>query len=416
MNQKIIQYTDWGEASEAYDQILEFIKDKDLTKINEAQTRFDVIDRMFREVLGWKHGYIDVEEYAEGEKTGYIDYTLRLNDWTIVAEAKKYGSTFPSPTKKTKLKLNGSILSNGEISKAIKQVNEYSILKKANISLVTNGECWCFYSMENNNENDYATILFPFSDPTHAEKLFNYLSYSAVEAGKCSNITNSLFHIENRLISVTKDSDARVDRNNIADHITIALNNALYADALTHNVDALDKCFVTTEARTKFDSLLGMHISDPKPSTVHPAQRIKTGKEHGALDQVIKHSKSGYSPPVTLIIGPVGAGKSTYLKHFEALSGKRVLEQLKAHWIYIDFEEMGREGSPREFLYRKLRDYLLADHPQNPTDFENLIKPAYDDEISGLARGVHPIVMESLRRSRLEVLCNNFITLRLFLV
>lgn len=139
MNQKIIQYTDWGEASEAYDQILEFIKDKDLTKINEAQTRFDVIDRMFREVLGWKHGYIDVEEYTEGEKIGYIDYTLRLNDWTIVAEAKKYGSTFPSPTKKTKLKLNGSILSNGEISKAIKQVNEYSILKKANISLVTNG-------------------------------------------------------------------------------------------------------------------------------------------------------------------------------------------------------------------------------------------------------------------------------------
>src|SRR5689334_18837657 len=76
---------DWGEASELFDELRSFVGARDLTSSNEAQTRFDVIDRMLREVLGWKHGQIAVEEHASA--TGFVDYILRSGDSTIVVEA-----------------------------------------------------------------------------------------------------------------------------------------------------------------------------------------------------------------------------------------------------------------------------------------------------------------------------------------
>lgn len=378
---------DWGEASEKYDDLVDFIDNRDLSSINEAQTRYDVIDRMLREVFGWKHGNIAVEEHSAGDKCGYVDYILRVGDYNIVVEAKRIGAAFPNPTRRTRLKLSGSVLGTGEISLAISQAEEYARIKNADVVVVTNGLCWCIFSMKSRTEDDFATILFPNSDTHHAQQLFEILSEISVENGGLCLITNSAPRIEHRLISAIKDSDGRVDRNNIADYITPALNNALYADALLSNDEALEKCFVTTEARSKFDALLGMHLSDPKPSTVTPAPRIKTGKQHGMLEQVLARATPGFAPPVTLILGPVGAGKSTYLRHFERLSGRKILDKINAHWIYIDFEEMGKGGFPRAFIYRKLRDYLLANHPKNPTDYINLVEPAYRDEVSGLTRG-----------------------------
>jgi predicted type IV restriction endonuclease len=380
-------YGDWGEASPAYDEVLAFVEDRDLASLNEAQTRYDVIDRMLRDILSWKHGHVDVEEHLSGAHAGYIDYLLRLGDYTIVVEAKRFGAAFPNPSARTRLKLSGSLLGTGEISEAINQAERYAGEKGADIVIVTNGTCWCFYSMAHRSPEDYATLLFPFKEPSHAEHLFNCLSQTAVESGSILRITNQMSRTEDRLLSAVKDSDGRIDRNNIADHITPALNNAMYADSLINNVEALDKCFVTTHARSKFDALLGMHLSDPKPISVSPARRIKTGMPHGHLEKVVETCTPGFAPPVTLIIGPVGAGKSTYLRHFELLAGREILSKVKAHWIYIDFEEMGKHGDPRSFIYSKLRDYLLAEHPSNPTDYNSLVKPAYEKEIGGLARG-----------------------------
>lgn len=385
-------YTDWGEASENFDDIKSTLANRDITSANEAQTRFDVIDRVVREVLGWKHGQVTVEEKNEGEKQGFIDYTLRSGDATIIIEAKKAGSSFPSPTKKPKLKLSGNVLGTGEIAKAISQAEEYAKTKRADAVIVTNGLCWCFFSTHERDENSYANLLFPFSTPGHAEELFNFFSVIRVENGSLTKITNRLPAPEDRLISAFPSADGRIDRNNIADHIIPALDNALYADALLSNIDALEKCFVQTEARTKFDGMLGMYLTDPKPEIIKPAKRVRKNKADDHIQEIVRSSVSSYAPPVTLLIGPVGAGKSTYLRHFELISGVKLLNKQKVHWIYIDFEEMGQSGSPREFLYHSLRTYLLGDNTAIPTDYKNAIEPAYAEEIAALARGPYALI------------------------
>jgi predicted type IV restriction endonuclease len=288
-----VLFGDWGAASERFDAIKSFVSEKDLVSANEAQTRFDVIDRMIREVLGWKHGQISVEEYTKGdEKEGFVDYLLRQGDSTIVVEAKKVGAAFPLPTQKLKLKLSGSVLGDGEIAKAISQAEQYARQKQAQVVVVTNGLCWCFYSLLNKMEDSYATLLFPFSVTGHGEQLFRFFAETNVENGSLSRVTNTLPPIEDRLITAIKYADARIDRNNVADFIAPALNNAFYADALLSNPDILKKCYITTDARIKYDTALGMHLSDPKSIAIKPAQRIKRGKGHEELKQIIETSIS----------------------------------------------------------------------------------------------------------------------------
>jgi len=117
--------SDWGEASVAYDEIRNFMAERDILQSNEAQTRFDVIDRLIRDVFSWPNGQINVEVHATGERKGYVDYLLKSGDEAIVIEAKKAGAAFPSPTRRKQLKLSGSVLSSGPIGKAIQQAQEY---------------------------------------------------------------------------------------------------------------------------------------------------------------------------------------------------------------------------------------------------------------------------------------------------
>ncbi|MDP4230374.1 MAG: hypothetical protein Q8916_08235 [Bacteroidota bacterium] len=385
-------HNDWGEASEEFDKIEKFITGKNLSEANEAQTRFDVIDRMIKDVLGWQHGQIKVEKDVKGIN-GRLDYIYTSGDYTIIIEAKKIGAAFPNPTVRKKARLSGALIGKGEIAEAIKQATDYAKELHADIVIVTNGSCWCFFNAKIADKDSYADLLFPFQATHDAETLFNVFATISIESNSLLEISNAGPQApENRLISQVNDSDARIDRNNIADFIGPALDAALNSDALLKNKDALEYCFVPTEARQKFDTTLGVHLADYKPKNIYGAKRIKTGQEHGQLQNILETGKDVPSPPITLVLGPVGAGKSTYLKHFEKIAGEKTLKEKQAHWIYIDLEEMGKMGNPRKFIYSRLKDYLEKDHIGNSTDYHNLIEPAYHERILALSRGHFAVI------------------------
>jgi predicted type IV restriction endonuclease len=193
---------DWGEVSEIFEKISGNAFKKELNNDSEAQTRFDVIDRIIKEVLQWEHGQISVEPHSKGGRNGFIDYKLTAGDFSIIVEAKKIGATFPSPTKRKKLKLTGSILGTGEISLALKQAEDYAFNEDADVVMVTNGDCWCFYPLERGKNKDliFATLLFPFIDTADAEELFNIFAVGNVENQSLDDLTTkNPIEINNRL-------------------------------------------------------------------------------------------------------------------------------------------------------------------------------------------------------------------------
>lgn len=391
-------YLDWGEVSQIYDEIKALSAQRELENASEAQTRFDVIDRLIREVLQWKHGQISVEEYSAGEKQEYIDYLLRSGDNKIIIEAKKIGAAFPSPTKRKKLKLTGSLLSEGEIGKAINQAEKYAKSKEANVVAVTNGSCWCFYPFDTNVDRDYiyAYVLFPFNDIKDAEMLFDIFSIQNIENDSLSKLTYENPNIIVRsLVRTTVNADARIGRNIIADYISPALDYAFHGESLLGDKSKLEYCFVKTDARTKYDNTLRIFLSDKKSDLITPARRLKKQAGEDELQASLKIFDTSKNVPVTLLIGSVGSGKSTYLSHFELIQAKELLEEKKCYWVTIDFEKMGKSGNPRKFIYETLRQFTLNEHPYVKTDFKSLVEPAYDDEIKKLARGPFGLVAKN---------------------
>lgn len=399
---KITYMKDWGEVSEIFEKISSNAFNKTLNNESEAQTRFDIIDRVIKEILQWKYGQISVEPHTKGERSGFIDYILSAGDTKIIIEAKKVGLAFPSPTKRKRLKLSGQILGKGEISKALKQAEDYALNEDADIVMVTNGECWCFYPIEKGKDKDliYATLLFPFQDNIDAEELFNYFAVGNVENHSLDNLTTKKpIVINNRLNTIIDNSDYRIGRNNIINHVMPALDKATLSEEMFSNKDVLEKCYVSTDSRTKFDKTLNMHLTQYKPNFIKPATKITRKTKKDELSKEIKKvSASVLSSPVTLVIGSVGSGKSTYLKHFELVKGKELLENESAHWIYLDMEKMGRDGNPRSFIYESLKEYLVKEHPENPIDYNNVIKPAYQEEFNNLARGPYALIANDRRK------------------
>jgi hypothetical protein len=290
-------YKDWGEVSSIYDDILKYSKGCELHNANEAQTRFDIIDKFIRDILQWQPGQITVEEYDDKklDKKGFIDYVLRYGDTRIVIEAKKLGSTFPNFSRKKRLKLTGSILGAGAINAALLQAEEYAKNKNANIVCVTNGRCWCFYPYKQDTPRDstYAYLLFPLDSVADAQQLFSYFSLPSVEGDSLESILSETpLPIQRCLINTEREADARLGRNSIADLIAPALDFAFHGESIIDDKDKLEYCFVNTDARTKYDNTLKIFINDRKSPLISPAKRIKKSKEEDELQQVVKNMSS----------------------------------------------------------------------------------------------------------------------------
>lgn len=378
---------DWGQASTAFDRLHGTAVSVDLQEASEAQTRYTIIDGMIRNVLGWEDQQVTVEERTCEASLCWVDYILRTGDRVVLVEAKRYGAAFPTPTSRRRLKLSGSVLGVGDVARAITQAHDYARQVDVDLVVVTNGDAWCLFHPNARDGNADAHLFTPFAARDQAQPLYEILAEPNVREGSLSLLADELPPVENRLIQELDQVDGRVDRNNIADFIAPALNKALYSDSLLQDTEDLRRCFIPTDARSKFDNLLQMHLSDPKPDAVKPARRIRTGKAAGQLEQLVQTGEPSHAPPVTLIIGPVGAGKSTYLAHFQRVVAADLLVRRAAHWICVDFEKMGPSASPRKFLYAELLEYLGEQKQGNPADFEHAVQPAYEGELAALIRG-----------------------------
>src|SRR5690554_5309974 len=111
-----------NEARDELERLIESLE-KD-TNLNEAQTRFHLIDVIISKCLGWR-GEIEVERYER--ENGFTDYELG-KPRKLIIEAKREGEYFEIPaglSKNSKMPIKSLLMASKELKEAILQAQKY---------------------------------------------------------------------------------------------------------------------------------------------------------------------------------------------------------------------------------------------------------------------------------------------------
>jgi hypothetical protein len=376
----------------ALDQLIDRYERLRLSDSNEAETRLKLIDEILRSVLGWTLDDISVEERcSEDGDTSFADYILRTATASIIVEAKRVGATFVLPSKRYSLKLGG-VLSQGEVGIAIRQVRDYARKASIQFAVATNGSAWIIFPAQRTDEVPFdetqARVFRDLEDiREHFVEFWELLSRQRVIEGSLQNQLLSTAREPNsrRLTTTVPDTGYRLGRNSVFSLIEPAVAAAFMDETLLADSQALDACYVRTAERVKYDSRLQTYVADAKPSLDHTTVRVRTKKSVEVFDKQIEES-ANVAPRFIVVLGPVGAGKTTFLQYTRSVSAVEAI-QGKVLWLQIDFKKATAADSPRDFIYKELLRFIESDSDFALGDYEQSISRAYRERVDNLRRG-----------------------------
>lgn len=381
------------------------IKGLALADANEAETRKKIIDDLLESVLGWTPDDVSYEErVSEDGGTTYADYILRTASAALLVEAKRVGKAFELPSKVRNLKLGG-VLSQGTVGEAIRQARDYCRKKSIPFACVTNGDAWIiFAAVRTDGVTFEETNARVFRDLDSVENYFvefwELLSYQRVCDGNLSNelVAPDREASPHRLITTLKEPGFRLGRNALYEHIEPAIHLTFSDSGLLQDIEALERCYVKTAERAKFDARLNQYLGDIKPLLGTAVTRVRTRKSSQKFDEAILRTVTG-TPRFFLVLGPVGAGKTTFLHYTRWISAREAIDR-RVVWLHVDFKAATERDNPREFIYRSLRELMQTDSEFGLSDYEKTIGPAYHPRIDAMRKGPGALLSEEVFRER----------------
>lgn len=378
----------------------EIIKQYDhlaLHKANEAETRLKVINDVLYSVLGWTHPDIRVEErVSEDGSTTWADYVVRTGMTALVVEAKKVGITFDEIPDARRVQLSGKLM-RGEAGDAIRQARDYARKLSVPFAVVTNGNSWIIFpatrvdqvAFEKSSAIIFSNLKSALEDD-YAE-FFDLLSRQAVINGSLES--ELLGRIENqiedrRLNRFFPTGFSKISRHSLFPLIEDAVATAFTEDIVNADPELLDKCYVKTPERVRFDHRIKLHIAKRESVTKKAAVRpLREG--NSAVVTMVSGAAARARPVAILILGQVGAGKTTFLEYTKKVGAKDIFIQDSGkpypHWIYIDFRTYSTTQPSMKFLCDELKSCINKD--VFLSDYDRCIRHAYRDEIEALFKG-----------------------------
>jgi predicted type IV restriction endonuclease len=179
---------------------------------NEAETRFQIIDRLIVECLGWPREMLRLEQSLGGR--AYSDYELG-HPRQAIWEAKREKRTFElpaNPKAKTVADLASVMALGGEAADAIVQVQSYCSSRGVGVAVATNGhQLIAFLASRNDGKAplEGRCLLISGYDQLTAE--FPLVWQMLSPAGIAE-------HRLNRLLNVGEDRDSRMQVTSLKSH------------------------------------------------------------------------------------------------------------------------------------------------------------------------------------------------------
>lgn len=308
-------------------ELIERYKGKNL---NEADTRFKIVDEILEKILKWPKEPTCCEVYINGNRADYILYN-KASKPILIIETKKAAKYFELPTNLNSTNnyqkiLVEKLLTDDNIKEAILQVKEYTEDLGCNYSCITNGFTWIFFQVSATNGVSWKklpafvinNINFFDADYTVAN---NFLSYTNL-------IENSSLK-KNIGVSRVLYSEIFYPKTNITTYNS-PVNSNIYASILNNisrkylgnitfdNAEFIEKCYVTNKGH--FDDLQknmhGVIYDSLTPFFKSEGVKDFDDDRKGGLfalkvQEIIKKQNLDN---VMILFGGRGSGKSTFIK------------------------------------------------------------------------------------------------------
>ena len=255
---------------------------------------------------------------------GFLSYIITTGQHSILIEAKKVGSNFEGVPKGRKAFLRGAWLSR-PVGNPIRQARDYGRKKSVGFCIATNGFTWIAFPVNRRDQvsfEDSACVIFQDIDSVldDIEEFRNSFSRDKVISG---SLDRSLLGSEKdqneprRLNNIYDRSFSIINRTSIFPYIEREIITAFNEELLSDNVELLEKCYVSTPERTRFDSRIRMYLT-PQDQVLRTRHIRPLGpKSTRSIERLLKETHLHSRPIALLTVGLVGSGKTTFLNYTE---------------------------------------------------------------------------------------------------
>jgi hypothetical protein len=366
-------------------------------EVSEADTRAKVIDQILTQVLGWPEAHLTREVHVR--EVGYIDYSLQVRGrHYVTVEAKREGKAFVFAGKRRHARIKGTLLTECEVKAAVEQARSYCAEEGIRYAIATNGYSWIVFRAmrEDMPWRDGQAVVYPSFEDIAANftHFWNLLSYEAISAGSLDAEFGSQIRMDRRLYRVVDrlwNADQPLQRNRL--HIRLlSLVSAVFEDIADQaQLEILRECYIHSRSLHIVARELGVVMTDEIPQflraegafTVHSGEH--DAGAFGSLVQMGLATDKGY---LCLLLGGIGSGKTTFLKRFQRLVGKEILEK-KTVWFSIDFLRAPLDPQELEpFVWRNILKQLRERYASEKLEARRNLKNIYKEDIYTLEETV----------------------------
>lgn len=348
---------------------------------SEEDAKIQLVTRFLTEVLGWRHADLSAERK---HNNGFSDYIIGApGQPAMLIEAKRRGalSIATSATTRHYHKISGPALK--PALSAIEQAASYSAPEGIQLSIVTDGQCWIFFKpfIPGQNYKNKEAIVFPGLDAI-LEGFAEFFELASREAHE-KNLYKARFDNvhQNRLLqtrslhSAIGDHDIHLEQKS---PLAFDLDRvfASFFSNITGDTDPnlLIECFVETResriADFALEKLTAHVLGNIDPSLTD------VGK---GLEALITSTISDQQGETVFIVGPSGAGKTTFLNRFFK---KTLAPAIRGRCLVVNLNSLDATGDEAASLTWFTNNLIKAIETQlYPQGFPD------SDQLQGLYQG-----------------------------
>ena len=366
------------------------------TDMNEAQTRFHIIDKVLFNCLGWSRDEVEVEK---SEQRRFSDYELGRPRLAIL-EAKREGQTFEIPAGLPKSLISDlpSLMQiSDDASSAIKQAQDYCSQRGVPIAIVSNGHQYIvFLASRQDGVSVYEGKAVVFISLNHLLDNFNTAWQLLSEAGiKERNLIRYLVSgergIPNKLSS--KLVNYPVVRYPSETHATLRQLSELFLQDIIENSEVeesfFSECYCDSGALSKY-ALLSKNILEARYASL-----FSESEKIPHIAPVKERKSDNFSPDILaetiarrpiVLLGDIGVGKTSFVKNLMYNSAHD--EFKNAIYVYIDLgSKAALTENLKTFVLNEIEGQLCEKYDIDVNSFK-FIKGIYASEIHRFSKGI----------------------------